>query len=103
MAAEERLWTGRAALGAGLAALAAVVLGFVFDERLFGSDPSNDGAFAFAGVVGLLAALAVVFGFDGWALGSPRVRTPAIAGLGFGVLALLGIALFVFGTMLVGG
>ncbi len=49
------------------------------------------------------AALAVMFGFQGWAHGSPRVRAPAIAGLGVGLLALLGTALFVFGAMLVGG
>jgi len=103
MAAEERRWTGRAALGVGLVALGAVVLGFVLDEPLFGSDPSQQRAYAFAGGVALLAVLAVVFGFDGWARGAPRGRTPAIAGLGVGLLALLGTALFVFGTMLVGG
>jgi hypothetical protein len=103
MAAEERRWTGGAALGSGLVALGAVVLGLVLDERLFGPDPSKDLAYAFAGAVALLAALAVVLGFDGWARGSPQVRTPAIVGLGVGLLALLGAALFTFGTMLVGG
>jgi hypothetical protein len=103
MANEERRWTGRAALGVGLAALGAVLLGFVLDERLFGSDPSNDRAYLFARGVALLAAFAVAFGIHGWARGSPQVRTPAIAGLGVGLLALLGTALFVFGTMLIGG
>ena len=103
MAAKERSFTGRAALRVGLVALGVVVLGFVFYDGLFGSDPSNERAYLFAGGVALLAALAVVFGVDGWARGSPQVRTHAIAGLGFGLLALLATALFVFGTMLIGG
>jgi|HubBroStandDraft_6_1064221.scaffolds.fasta_scaffold474085_2 hypothetical protein len=103
MAAEDRGWTGRAALGVGLVALGALVLGGVLDERLFESDPTKDRAYAFAGGVALLAALAVVFGIDGWVRGSPRVRSPALAGLGVGLLALVGAALFAFGTMLVGG
>ena len=106
MAAEERRWTGRAALGAGLVALVAIVLGFVLDvldEHVFESDPTKDRAYAFAFGVALLAAFAVVCGVDGWARGSLRVRSRALAGLGAGLLALTATALFVFGTMLVGG
>jgi hypothetical protein len=91
------------ALGAAIVALGAIVLGFVFDERLFEPDPSKDRAYAFAGGVGGLAVLAVLAGFDGWARGSPWGRTFGIAGLLVGLLALAATALFAFGTMLVGG
>ena len=98
-----RRWTGPAAMWLGLIALTAIVLGFILDERLFGSDPYKTSAYAYGGGVACLSALAIVFGIDGWALGPEQVRAPATAGVALGIVALAACALFLFGTMLVGG
>jgi hypothetical protein len=86
---------------AGLAALTILVLASVFYENLFRDDYFKDRAYTFGGIAAGLAALAIVCGVRDSQ--TQANRAGAVVGTLLGGLALLLSALFIFGTMLVGG